>query len=265
MCGGVAGSRISSQSAARRSDSAASSAKVNDAASKDAAVSSRSAFRRKSSAAVVGLVTASRVPVESSRSARYRNRRRYWPGRVRSDTMRDARRRHRRAPPRRRGPEPPDRRHVRDDRRIRPRVDREDLGVDRARPTARLQVDFGLGKYHNRGVIDGFGGVSRGREQWTVRGEPRAAVGARGDRDRPDRATRSSSRSARCASGSSRTTSSRSRSTSCCRGVTPPFFEERNLVRNPKTGPRSTSNVIRYHQGGWATGTHHRRRGDATS
>ena len=33
-----------------------------------------------------------------------------------------------------------------------------------------VQVDFGLGKYHNRGIIDGFGGVSRGREQWTVRG-----------------------------------------------------------------------------------------------
>ena len=33
-----------------------------------------------------------------------------------------------------------------------------------------LQLSFGLGKYHNRGIIDGFGGVSRGREQWTVRG-----------------------------------------------------------------------------------------------
>ena len=32
-----------------------------------------------------------------------------------------------------------------------------------------LQVSFGLGKYLNRGILDGFGGVSRGREQWTVR------------------------------------------------------------------------------------------------
>ena len=39
-----------------------------------------------------------------------------------------------------------------------------------ARTDGSLQVDFGLGKYHNRGIIDGFGGVSRGREQWTVRG-----------------------------------------------------------------------------------------------
>ena len=32
-----------------------------------------------------------------------------------------------------------------------------------------LQIDFGLGKYTNRGVIDAFAGVSRGNEQWTVR------------------------------------------------------------------------------------------------
>lgn len=32
-----------------------------------------------------------------------------------------------------------------------------------------LQLDFGLGRYQNRNVMDGFGGVSRGREQWTVR------------------------------------------------------------------------------------------------
>ena len=46
----------------------------------------------------------------------------------------------------------------------------EKLWVSIARTDGTLQADFGLGKYHNRGVIDGFGGVSRGREQWTVRG-----------------------------------------------------------------------------------------------
>lgn len=30
-------------------------------------------------------------------------------------------------------------------------------------------INFGLGRYHNRGVLDGFGGIARGREQWTVR------------------------------------------------------------------------------------------------
>ncbi|MGD9660366.1 MAG: hypothetical protein AB7U63_03760 [Porticoccaceae bacterium] len=32
-----------------------------------------------------------------------------------------------------------------------------------------MVVNFGLGRYHNRGILDGFGGVSRNREQWTVR------------------------------------------------------------------------------------------------
>lgn len=32
-----------------------------------------------------------------------------------------------------------------------------------------LQLDFGIGKYTNRNVMDAFAGVSRGVEQWTVR------------------------------------------------------------------------------------------------
>src|SRR5258708_12789950 len=43
-----------------------------------------------------------------------------------------------------------------------------------------LQVAFGLGKYTNRNVLDGYAGVSRGKEQWTVRGSRRL-------RDAPDR------------------------------------------------------------------------------
>src|SRR6476660_9616171 len=45
----------------------------------------------------------------------------------------------------------------------------EKIWTSIARVDGTLQLDFGIGKYHNRGVIDGFGGVSRGREQWTVR------------------------------------------------------------------------------------------------
>ncbi len=37
----------------------------------------------------------------------------------------------------------------------------------------RLQVAVGLGKYTNRNVFDAYAGVSRGREQWTVRGSRR--------------------------------------------------------------------------------------------
>jgi hypothetical protein len=36
-----------------------------------------------------------------------------------------------------------------------------------------LSVAFGLGKYPNRNVMDGFAGVSRGTEQWTVRASRR--------------------------------------------------------------------------------------------
>jgi hypothetical protein len=33
-----------------------------------------------------------------------------------------------------------------------------------------LAIGFGFGKYVNRNVVDGYGGISRGVEQWTVRG-----------------------------------------------------------------------------------------------
>jgi hypothetical protein len=36
-----------------------------------------------------------------------------------------------------------------------------------------LQVALGVGKYANRNVFDGYAGVSRGKEQWTVRGSRR--------------------------------------------------------------------------------------------
>jgi hypothetical protein len=38
-----------------------------------------------------------------------------------------------------------------------------------ARRDGSLQLGFGLGKYPNRNVMDGYAGASRGREQWTVR------------------------------------------------------------------------------------------------
>jgi hypothetical protein len=37
------------------------------------------------------------------------------------------------------------------------------------RKDGKLAIDFGLGRYHNRGVMDGWAAVSRGAEQWTVR------------------------------------------------------------------------------------------------
>ena len=44
------------------------------------------------------------------------------------------------------------------------------MAADRA---GSMQLVFGLGVYPNRGVVDAFGGVSRGVEQWTVRASGR--------------------------------------------------------------------------------------------
>ncbi|MCK9923053.1 hypothetical protein MXD61_14430 [Frankia sp. AgPm24] len=116
-----------------------------------------------------------------------------------------------------------------------------------------LQVDFGLGKYRNRGVIDGFAGVSRGREQWTVRG-------SRELRSAPDETTvgpieyevLDSLKQVRF-----RLAPNDVQPISfdlVLTGVTPPFFEDRNLVRNRNSG-RLDINVVRYHQGGHVRGS----------
>lgn len=116
-----------------------------------------------------------------------------------------------------------------------------------------LQVDFGIGRYHNRGVIDAFAGVSRGHEQWTVRGSreldpnpEETAVGPiRYEIVDPLTSVRFILEPNDVQPIAFDVTLT---------GVTPPFFEDRNLVRNAKTG-RIDVDVIRYHQGGWAEGT----------
>jgi hypothetical protein len=122
-----------------------------------------------------------------------------------------------------------------------------------AKTDGSLQVDFGLGKYHNRGILDGFGGVSRGREQWTVRGsrELQSAPELTGvgpllyeivDPLTSVRFVLEPNEVQPIAFDVTLT------------AVTPPFFEDRNIVRNRRTG-RIDVDVVRYHQGGWATGT----------
>ena len=46
----------------------------------------------------------------------------------------------------------------------------EKLWTPFSRKDGTLQIDCGLGRYQNRDVMDGFAGMSRGKEQWTVRG-----------------------------------------------------------------------------------------------
>lgn len=129
----------------------------------------------------------------------------------------------------------------------------EKIWASIARTDGSLQLDFGLGKYQNRGIMDGFGGVSRGREQWTVRGsrelrsapEDMAVGPVRMEIVEPLRSIRFILEPNDVQPISFDVV---------LEGVTPPYFEERNLVRNRRTG-RVDVDVIRYHQGGWATGT----------
>jgi hypothetical protein len=91
----------------------------------------------------------------------------------------------------------------------------EKIWASIAKTDGSLQVDFGIGKYQNRGIIDGFGGVSRGKEQWTVRGSRELASAPEESAIAPIHLEIVEPLN-RSGSGSSPMTSSRSRSTSCC-------------------------------------------------
>ncbi|MBL7498011.1 hypothetical protein I6A84_01345 [Frankia sp. CNm7] len=122
-----------------------------------------------------------------------------------------------------------------------------------ARTDGTLQIDFGLGRYHNRGIVDGFGGVSRGREQWTVRASRELGSAPEATDVGPlEYEILDPLRKVRF-----RLLPNDVQPISfdvVLSGVTPPFFEDRNLVRNPRNG-RVEVDVIRYHQGGWLSGT----------
>ena len=62
-----------------------------------------------------------------------------------------------------------------------------------ARRDGGLQLGFGMGKYTNRNVLDGYAGLSRGPEQITVRGSRRLFPGRTSRRSGPS-ATRCSNR-----------------------------------------------------------------------
>jgi hypothetical protein len=109
-----------------------------------------------------------------------------------------------------------------------------------------IQVDLGLSQYHNRKVMDAFAGISRGREQWTVRAS--RAVDGRLDTSvgpilyeivEPLNVTRfvlQDNDSCDIAFDLTFT------------GVMQPFFEDRNSYRD--LAGRVSANVIRYHQAG---------------
>ena len=115
-----------------------------------------------------------------------------------------------------------------------------------------LQVGFGVGKYANRNVFDGYGAVSRGREQWTVRGSRRLSddvellgVGPlRYEVVEPLRRVRF-----RCDANETMPISFEWTFES----VVPPALEQRDRIR-ARTGYRLDVDVLRYHQIGVASG-----------
>lgn len=115
-----------------------------------------------------------------------------------------------------------------------------------------LQIDLGLGRYQNRNVMDGFGGVSRGRQQFTVRGsrelalDPTAtAVGPIAyEVVEPLRRVR-----AKLAENGVQPVAFEVEFTA----AHPAFFEDRHRQRD-EHGFRVVSDVVRYHQAGTVTG-----------
>ena len=87
-----------------------------------------------------------------------------------------------------------------------------------------------------------------------MRGSRELDVGARGHRRSARSPTRSSSRSEQVRVRLEPNDVQPISFDVVLSGVTPPFFEDRNLVRNRRTG-RIDVDVVRYHQGGWASGT----------
>jgi hypothetical protein len=115
-----------------------------------------------------------------------------------------------------------------------------------------MALDFGLGRYHNRGVLDGWAAVARGSEQWTVRA-------SRELRDDPLVTTVGplsyeviesfEQVRFRLDHNDAQPIAYDITFTACY----PPFFEDRHRQREPD-GFRVGSDVIRYHQVGKPSG-----------
>tara|TARA_R110000787_G_scaffold25373_10_gene71362 strand:+ start:7269 stop:8432 length:1164 start_codon:yes stop_codon:yes gene_type:complete len=115
-----------------------------------------------------------------------------------------------------------------------------------------LQIDFGLGRYQNRNIMDGFAGISRNCEQWTVRGsrvlasDPVAtSVGPiEYEVVEPLKILR-----ARLQENEVQPISFEIE----FEALNPPFCEDRHLQRD-EGGYRAVSDIVRYHQAGSVKG-----------
>ena len=114
-----------------------------------------------------------------------------------------------------------------------------------------LQADFGLGLYPNRGVVDGFAGVSRGVEQWTVRASRELGSDATTTVGPISYDILDPLDAVRIALDQQDVVPVRFDCT--VTGVVPAFLEERELKRSPD-GRRIDSDIVRFHQTGTASG-----------
>jgi hypothetical protein len=113
-----------------------------------------------------------------------------------------------------------------------------------------VQLGFGLGKYPNRNVLDGYAALSRGAEQVTVRGSRRLA---------PDATTTAVGPIHYEVVEPLRVVRFRLEENDCqplafdwqFEAVVPPFLEDRSHVRRAY---RTTTDLVRYHQTGVASG-----------
>lgn len=120
------------------------------------------------------------------------------------------------------------------------------------RKDGSLQIDFGLGRYHNRNVMDGFAGISRGKEQWTVRASRELGSDPEGTSIGPiSYEILAPLRVVRIRLADNDIVPLSFELT--FEGILPPFFEDRHQERDTESF-RIASNVVRYHQAGLVSG-----------
>jgi hypothetical protein len=128
----------------------------------------------------------------------------------------------------------------------------EKLWTPTSRKDGSLQVDVGLGRYQNRDVMDGFAGISRGREQWTVRASRELSLDPLGTKVGPlSYEVLDPLKKIRWRLDHNDVIPLRFDIT--FDAAFPAFFEDRHIQRDER-GFRVVSNVVRYHQAGAPSG-----------
>ena len=128
----------------------------------------------------------------------------------------------------------------------------EKIWVSIPKKDGSLQIDFGLGRYQNRNVIDGFAGISRGKEQWTVRASRELAANPTATAVGPlTYEVVEPLEKVRFRLGENDILPLTFDVTFERR--LPPYFEDRHAQRDER-GFRVVSNVVRYHQAGTVSG-----------